>query len=244
MVSPVVLSRDLLQTRARETVSYLRFLRVATLPQAMVSAKAGQVIRNLPRELTHTLKANLLLLLYSAMEATMIKLMDEVHAAWSGAMLAQEHGIDDLHPELFLNVLRHFKSSGDVKSGEMCPPLGPCLVSLYLDDWAAQQKQPANKRRNVFSGNVDSRAIHEALRRFGVVDSPQPLPHLTHTALGSTKGRRNVLAHGEQSFEELGASLSVDALQEDARHVFRTLWAVVLEVETYLLEARYLRQAA
>ena len=70
MSAPTAVTRSLLRERAHEVVAYVRFLRVAVERDATVTATPGQRLA-INKNLTHTLKANLYLLLYSTVEACM-----------------------------------------------------------------------------------------------------------------------------------------------------------------------------
>ncbi|MDP3873774.1 MAG: hypothetical protein Q8Q80_14035 [Methyloversatilis sp.] len=75
----VPLTEALLNERSAEVKTYLDFVKVAVERRAVLTAREGVVVLPLSTELTHTLKANLVLLLYSVTEATLIQLLDEMH---------------------------------------------------------------------------------------------------------------------------------------------------------------------
>lgn len=236
-------SELLLRTRAREVLGYLRFLRIAVEKNPTVTAVSSHGIlqHRMPRSLTYTLKANLYLLLYSAMEATFIQLIDEIHES-----VGENAGsVDNLHSELFLHVVRGFKSSTTgVDVGTTQSPIGAAIIKLWSKEWKNKTKGK-DKRTGAISGNVDGLSMHQHLRRYGVVagDADSPLPHLTHKSLQYAKDRRNMLAHGELGFAELGRGYSVQGLTDDARGVFRTLARVAQHVNGYLVARGYLKDS-
>lgn len=237
-------SELLLRTRAREVLSYLRFLRIAVEKNATITASIahGQLLHRMPRDLTHTLKANLYLLLYSAMEAAFIQLIDEIH----DVIGQNADNVDSLRSELFLQVVRSFKNSQtDVANNTIDAPIGTAVMAFWCQEWKSKTKAK-DKRTGAISGNVDGMSMHQYLRRYGVVagDAKRPLPHLTHKALQLAKDRRNMLAHGELGFAELGRNYSVEELIGDARGVFRTLVSIAQEVNRYLLAQGYLKDSA
>lgn len=238
-MSSAPLSRALLLARAREIQLYLRFLRAAVHTDATLVARDGAVLHRLPRALTHSLKASAYLLLYSAMEALLMQLLAEIRSA----IQRRAPSVDDLHPELFLEVMRSFKSrTADVTADTVTAPIHQSVVQSWLLDYEARGTKRA-KRAAELSGSVDGLSIHLTLHRYGVVGGrkDQPLPHLTHKALESTKALRNQLAHGEDSFESLGQPRSVEAISQDALQVLRVLTRVLREVEAYLAGHRFLR---
>lgn len=231
------LTKELLRDRSHELVVYLKFLKIALNNDALVVARGGELTLQIEKSLTHVMKANVCLLLYSAMEACMVQLLDEMHNAIGDNC----EGADQLNKRLLLVVARHFKHSKTDPSEENTNvPLQKSLFNAWLTDW--KDRTQREKRESGLSGSVDSLAIFKRLSRFGMFppDVTKPPQHLTHTALKSTKWRRNQLAHGESSFADLGQGLAFEELTQDAIGVFRTLKRIAAEVDTFLLEQRYL----
>nr|WP_296339543.1 MAE_28990/MAE_18760 family HEPN-like nuclease [uncultured Acidovorax sp.] len=241
MTHMLPLTKELLRSRAHELLVYLQFLRIALEKDAHVSALGDRVQLPLDKALTHMMKANVCLLLYSAMEACMVQLLDEMHD-----IIGQNcQGADQLNNQLVLMVARHFKASKtNLTTENTSSPLHENLFKTWLVDW--QDRNQREKRQAGLSGSVGSLAIFDRLRRFGVfpADLKKPPAHLTHGALQSTKGRRNQLAHGERSFADLGQDLAFEELCRDALAVFRTLRRVAQEVNVFLQQRRYLAAPA
>lgn len=229
------LTKDLLRSRAHEVVMYLRFLRVALEKDAHISAQSRQL--QLEKALTHVMKANVCLLLYSAMEACVVQLLDEMHDA-----IGQNcQGADQLNNQLLLMVARNFKANkADVTAINTSSPLHESLFNAWLADW--KDRNQREKRQAGLSGSVDSLAIFNRLSRFGVFpsDVKKPPTHLTHSALRTVKERRNKLAHGERSFVDLGQDLAYEELSRDALAVFLTLRRITQEVDIFLSQQGYL----
>lgn len=238
MSTSIELTASLLRIRAREVVGYLRFLRLALENDSYIGADRAGVRQQLNKGVTHTLKANLCLLLYSAMEATLVQLMDEMYEAIGRNC----KGADQLNGQLLLMVARNFK--GRKTDGDEINTRAPLHVSLFqawVADWKALESAK-DKRAVGISGSVDSRAIAKQLRKFGVLpqESQDTPAHLSSPALLRAKNRRNQLAHGEKSFAELGKDLAFEELREDARQVFLILIRVAKEVDSFLTYRRYL----
>ncbi|WP_296508424.1 MAE_28990/MAE_18760 family HEPN-like nuclease [Rhodoferax sp.] len=237
-MSHVPLTDDLLRQRAHEASAYVAFLKVAVERRAVLSARDGEVQFPLGLELTHTLKANLLLLLYSAMEATLIQLLDEMH----DVIGANCSSADDLNAQLLRLVLRTVKKDAKAKVLSSAAPLHTSLFRYWMDDWKSRTSGK-DKRVDGISGSVDSLVIYEQLKKFGVVSptpDDRPPAHLTDQALQKVKNNRNELAHGEKSFTDLGRDLAVPALEADSIAVFETLRKISMEVDNYLQNRRYL----
>jgi len=236
----VPLTESLLSDRSSEVTAYLEFLKVAVERRAVLSAKDGELQFPLTLELTHTLKANLVLLLYSAMEATLIQLLDEMH----DAIGANCSSADALNAQLLRVVLRTVKKDSKTTVLSSASPLHTSLFRYWMDDWTSRTSGK-DKRIDGISGSVDSLVFYEQLKKFGVVamtPNDRPPAHLTDAALQKVKTNRNELAHGEKSFTDLGRDLSVESLATDSLAVFDTLRNIATEVDNYLQDQRYLAQ--
>lgn len=236
----VPLTKSLLSDRSTEVTAYLEFLKVAVERRAVLSAKDGELQFPLTLELTHTLKANLVLLLYSAMEATLIQLLDEMH----DAIGANCSSADALNAQLLRVVLRTVKKDSQTTVLSSASPLHTSLFRYWMDDWTSRTSGK-DKRVDGISGSVDSLVFYEQLKKFGVVaktPNDHPPAHLTDIALQKVKTNRNELAHGEKSFTDLGRDLSVESLATDSLTVFDTLRNIATEVDNYLRDQRYLAQ--
>lgn len=237
MTQLVATTMDLLRTRGREMLSYLTFLDLAVENDAQIIADNGQRQLALDKALTHVFKANVSLLLYSTMEASTVSLLDDMH----DAIGKNCGGADLLNDQLFFVVARSFKGrKTDVTPTNTRRPLHEHLFKAWLNDW--NDRNQREKRQVGLSGGVDSLEIFSQLQRFGVFppDQIKPPPRLAHKALQSTRVRRNRLAHGEVSFEELGQTLAFPLLRAEVRAVFRTLRRVTLEVDAFLQQGLYL----
>lgn len=239
-MSQVSLTESLLNDRSKEVTAYMEFLKVAVERRAVLSAKDGELNFALTLELTHTLKANLILLLYSAMEATLVQLLDEMHDAIGGNCSSA----DALNAQLLRVVLKTVKKDTKGTVSASTSPLHTSLFRYWLDDWASRTSGK-DKRVDGISGSVDGLVFYEQLKKYGVVAqtvNDRPPEHLTNVALQKVKNKRNELAHGEKSFTDLGRDLALQTLESDSLAVFATLKKIAAEVDSYLRDQRYLAQ--
>lgn len=236
----VPLTDELLTERYGEVAAYLDFLKLAVERRATLSVKDGEQTLLLSLELTHTLKANVVLLLYSAAEATLIQLLDEIHDAIGNNC----QSTDVLNGDLLRLVLKTIKNDRKAELIKSVAPLHQSLFAYWISDWKSRAAAK-DKRGDGISGSVDGLVFYRQLKKFGVIaETPDDKPpkHLTNSALQVVKNKRNQLAHGEKSFTDLGRELSVESLEADFLAVFETLRKIATEVEQYLREQRYLAQ--
>ena len=233
---PTALSRTLLSGRAAEVAAYLSFLQAALERGAELHARTLTAPFALDIELTHTLKANTYLLLYNVVEATMTQLIADIHRTvkQSGAAL------DDLHPQMYLHILKRFRVSKVEINDQSAPvPSGSTIIDHWLRDYEMRARDNKNYQ---LSGNVDSKRIREIGRDYGFASLEEGQDtHLSHGSLLTTKNRRNKLAHGELSFRDCGQALAYADLDSDANGLLNCLASVVSHVDDYLTRRLYLR---
>lgn len=223
--------------RREEVFAYLRFLRAALARDSAICfpSQRRRFEFSLNKELTHTLKANTYLLLYNIVEATITQAMDEIHRA----ILNSGAELDELHPKLFMQILRRFQCSKTVATtANTCTPSGHSLIKFWLDDYERQEK--AN-RNYLFSGNIDGRKICEIGVDYGFASGDEVADaHLRHGSLYVAKNKRNQLAHGELSFRDCGRDLIQNQIENDAVNLLRCLQRLIRTVNDYLGQKRYL----
>jgi hypothetical protein len=233
---PTALSHALLHARATEVRAYLAFLQAALERGAELHARTLPAPFALDIELTHTLKANTYLLLYNVVEATMTQLIADIHSAvkQSGAAL------DDLHPQMYLHILKRFRVSRVEINAQSTPvPCGATIIDHWLRDYEICAKGNNNYQ---LSGNVDSKRIREIGRDYGFASLEEGQDtHLSHASLLTTQNRRNKLAHGELSFRDCGQELAYTDVASDANGLLTCLHNVVNHVTDYLKRGLYLR---
>ncbi|MEE9385398.1 MAG: MAE_28990/MAE_18760 family HEPN-like nuclease [Nannocystaceae bacterium] len=90
----------------------------------------------------------------------------------------------------------------------------------------------------LFSGNVDAKKIRETAKAYGFSDKGC----VDGQVLRQVKEHRNDLAHGVESFQDLGKELAAEQLRGLAVTVLWYLRSVLGNVETYLSTQAYLAQ--
>ena len=96
-----------------------------------------------------------------------------------------------------------------------------------------------SKRINVFSGNLDARSIRLLLEAWGIwrdfhVDGEEKLLII--------KNHRNILAHGEKSFREIGRNYTVLEIEKFSECVFQYLSALIKCFSEYIGHEQYIKQ--
>lgn len=177
------------------------------------------------------IKANIVLMLYNVVESTLTKCLERIHEKISKNELKYCDLRKELKKILAIYYGQSIKKSSNVDGAvEYVLQLADfinenvCFNISYRD---LAQKYP------MYSGNLDSREIINVLKKYGIVYEERC------TELKTIKDARNKLAHGEDSFEEIGRNLSIPQLEQMTNRTFRYLEKMINEIKNYLEEERY-----
>jgi len=89
----------------------------------------------------------------------------------------------------------------------------------------------------LFSGNIDARAIRTLLKNWGFADDF----HATGEAkLHDIRNFRNILAHGERAFKEVGKGYSLNDMEKYGEATYNYLLQLVRIVNSYFSDKKYL----
>ena len=163
-----------------------------------------------------TLKATLFLLYYNLMESIVYSmfemLFDEVAVNCSD--------FNQLDPQLQIQY-KKYDNNGTMAEND--------LLKLDLSKYSG--------KITLFSGNIDARAIRTLLKNWGFADDF----HATGEAkLHDIRNFRNILAHGERAFKDVGKSLSLSDMQKYGTVTYKYLSQIVSVANLYFEEKKYL----
>lgn len=213
--------------RSREVSKYFIFLK--SLEQGstqlrMKGFKENQRIKKIDDELLKTLKASGFLLLYNLVEATMRNGIEAIF----DELQSQGVSYDQVKPELKKIVLKNLKKRNPDELVSSIESISLDIITVGFD------------KQDLFSGNVDGRLIRNIAKDYGF----SPKTDYGKTGDGKDlriiKDNRNKLAHGFNSFAEIGKDKSADELVEIKNKVVKYLREILENIEQYLAEQEYL----
>lgn len=198
-----------------------------------VPTKSGVAPRIIREDLSlKILKATSFLLIYSLVEATV---RDSVESIWDSVYRTHSSPLD-LRESLRVTWVGAEFRKKDVFSAS---------ASHYRDTAcdilnAVALRSPPRVNFKVIGagGNVGKKAIETICSQHGI-GFVAPKNTRGGVDLDDVKGRRNVLAHGEQTFEEVGSLYTVSDLKDIKRRVAAYLRHYVKKVEKYIEEESY-----
>lgn len=221
------------EERKSEVIEYLSFIH--TLTKDMVNeeymynsySNKSLVITNISSKLERILIANSFLLLYNLVEATISMSIEEIFNTITDERVS------------FIAVSEKIKTiwikqqTDDLKNGATYDKLNrkvtdiaQCVLRPYIE---------LDKDKFGFSGNLDAGVISKLADNYGFRSAQKPADKLR-----VIKTKRNHLAHGNFSFSDIGKDYSVDDLESFKTQTFDYLDAVIIEIEAYINDKKYL----
>jgi len=212
---------------------YFRFLDYLESNSSILNSLKIAANDEINLELPKIMKANAFVMLYNLVESTIKNNLWEIFQQIKISQLSYS----DLTYEL-KNVVLLKKAPIDFKTkDETITKQIISIIEKALTDFS--EYFPKNKQQiNFETGNLDIEKIKNTFISHGIAPVPQ-----THTdqveAFSVTVRNRNHLAHGDQTFGELGKNYSFLQINEYKNYIFEYLDRTISETENYILQKRY-----
>lgn len=163
-----------------------------------------------------TLKATLFLLYYNLMESIVYSifemLFDEVTVNCSD-FSQLDHQLQTQY--------KNYDKDGTMAEND--------LLKLDLSKYSG--------KITLFSGNIDARAIRTLLKKWGFADD---FHAAGEAKLYDIRNFRNILAHGERAFKEVGKGYSLNDMEKYGEATYNYLLQLVVIVNSYFSNKMYL----
>ena len=189
-------------------------------------------------DLQGTLKSASILLLYNLMEFTVIENIEEIHNAISDEKLVYGQISDEIQ-KLWLNqYYEKFKETSNNHKNILTNL--KLMVDTHLKNNIPVKLDFTNKdKRNPdTSGNIDARKIRSVAEKYGI--NFQDTNLITKALnLKKIKDKRNSLAHGNESFLEVGSNITFPELKILKEDTVLFLDAFIDSVEHYITNKNY-----
>ena len=220
-----VIRQDLL-TRKEETENILHFAHYILNNPSKFKGEEFDVLN-----ISTSLKSNIILMLYNAVEATVTGCLKKIHSE----IRLENIKYSDLTPALqkiCIGYHRRLLSRQPDIDGEVNAIID-IIKLLNSETNFILSFEELSKHYQLYSGNLDSKKIGNVLKKYGTTFDKKC------SELKIIKDKRNSLAHGEQSFEEVGRELTLEQLTVMSDRSFKYLENMVAEVENFLLNKGY-----
>lgn len=201
----------------------------------------------LDSELLKILKSNTILLFYNLVEGTFSSIMNE----FIGSISREQSKFKELETsikKIWLRYKHKSFSTNDKKTEDYILQVMESIIDEVVEIKPKEIKDAelgtriisdyeaysAETRANEISGNLDSRKIKEIFKQYGLPDIT-----ISCDSLLKVKNKRNSLAHGNETFAQVGASFTIEDLYKMKIEIVNFLLHLLNETSLYLNEKRY-----
>ncbi|EEW1918843.1 TPA: hypothetical protein OKD15_003760 [Escherichia coli] len=170
------------------------------------------------------LKASLYIALYNNIEAVIYSILERIHEEVSVCEYKKvTPDIKNMIIEYYLPAVSGKKRNFAIKN--------IADFNLKLPSFSQYQN-----KKNVFSGNLDVKAIREIFKKYGIIFKY----NINSTLILEVKNKRNKIAHGECSLSDAGKNVKLEGLKKTVTSVECLLNECMLQTEDFLMNHRYL----
>lgn len=180
-----------------------------------------------------SMKANIIMMLYNAVESTVSQCLEKVHDRINANNLKYEELSDDIKKLIAVYYGHSIDQANNVDNAMEYVLRFSDFINGNVNISISYEE--LTKKYQMYSGNLDTREILNVLKKYGINFEQRC------SELKTIKDYRNKLAHGEESFEEIGRTLSVQQLQEMENRTFEYLETMITEITKYLDEEKFKR---
>jgi hypothetical protein len=200
------------EDRKRQVRHYL-----AIVVAAERKATLGRTTRTQERRLL-TLRAGTFLLLYNLIESTIRRAVDAIH----DRIVTEQIPFPALNLQLRKEVIRRFILDAKPDKNHTMSDFPAEFVAIALDQGIK------------LSGNVDARRIRELAECYGFSSDTDRERTWSGADLLTIKSQRNALAHGFQSYEDVGRDYPAKELLAINRRSISYMREILTNISAYL----------
>ena len=213
------------KSRALEVRDYCKM--IVTLEKIIDSKGHPSERLRVSDDLFKTLKAGAYLVIYNLVESTMRNAIQAIY----DELRTEGVSYADARDELKRVALRNLKNI-NLSDKDAHLRMGDISTNILTIGFRADQ---------LFSGNVDAKAIRDKAEEYGFSSTTDPKRTHNGAPLLTIKTNRNDLAHGVKAFTEVGRGVSAVNLFRDQQRIARYLLDILVHVRNYLDTQEYRR---
>ncbi len=221
------LIREDLNIRAKEIDNYIDLLIFIEDTKYIINDTRG--IHKIDVTLKSTLKGMVFLLLYNLTEATMRESIAHIH----DKMDEKAVEFNQLKETIRKEILKRAKSEKiDIEN----------LLKNTTLSISKQLTRATFNKKNLFSGNIDHHEVTEQAKIYGFITDTDYKKTKHGENLKTIKNKRNDLAHGNDSFAEIGKNYAISDLNEFAKEIIAYLDKITTHIADYVNAQNYLNE--
>jgi MAE_28990/MAE_18760-like HEPN len=189
--------------------------------------------------LIKTLKANGFLLLYNLTESTIKNAVGVIFETIVKDKVKYEDTIEHIKKDFIKFIKKRVSTDNFVL---LVNNISEDLFSYCLSVKENLTDTQPRYLKELFSGNVHAGTISDLAKRFGFSSKTKPRVTNNGKALETIKDKRNDLAHGVFSFQEVGKDYTETELVKMKDQVIAYLSQILDNIETYINNKDYLHR--
>ncbi len=216
-------------TRKEEIENYFRFLKIFDDDNTRVKyiENDKEVTKIIESKFLTILLANAFLILYNLIEATVRNSIIELYLKIEEDNISFETLNDNLK-KLWIKQKTDNLKEGNFRQDKLREHIMNIAQSILEKETIKLSKDSID-----LSGNIDAQKIRELAQQIGFETTSDG------RNLVNIKNKRNKLAHGEQTFYDVGKDYSVNDLFELKNETFVYLEDVINKIGRYIIEKLY-----
>lgn len=217
--------RDDFNKRKSEIEVYVKYIKIFDDDDTKLSynIEGVQEIKKIEQDFLTTLTANSFLLLYNIIESTIRNSVVEIYENIKDDEITFDH-LSDKFKKLWTNFeIKPHINSESIKDFviEFANRIKSNESVIFSEEWMS------------FSGNLDANEIRRLAAKMGFQTTSDG------RNLVEIKEKRNRLAHGEQTFYDVGRNYSVNDINTLKNEVFNYLDDVIEKIGNFIDEKQY-----
>ncbi len=218
------------ENRKNEIDNYIDFLIIFDSEDTKINyIKDGKLINeNIQNQFQITLIANAFLILYNLIESTVRNSIIEIYECIKNDKLSYSELSENMKKLWIKKEINSIKEKKNItKEHNLIYKLADNILNneiiLFSNKWLD------------YSGNLDADKIRKLASTIGFQYSTNG------RNLEEIKDKRNRLAHGEQTFYDVGKDFSVREIEKLKNETFDYLSDVIIKIEEFILNKKYLK---
>lgn len=171
-------------------------------------------------------KANMLLMLYNFVEATVSNTIDIIRKTIHND---DQTNFDNLNDKIKEQIIKDLKKNISPENfSKLCSNISNDIIKLSF------------RKEEISKGNIDNETISDLSKIYGFNVNNSNYTETGHGKnLVSIKDRRNDLAHGTYSFAEVGKDYSIQDLEKFKNQTIKYIEFIIINIEFYLNNKDY-----
>lgn len=229
--------------RKKEIEEYLDFLQHICIANVIIQKESNDTPFRPTTLIRHILTANVYLLLYNLVEATIIKCGKALENEFSEIPISELSKLSTVFTDCWI---KHTAQVNKPSSKERFDGAKKLYQKLTSNDEKIEMKFDFSK-----SGTLTDKIIKEIFEKYNIsIELPQELKEeLFHQQLNNGKGvmesikdKRCALAHGEISFGDCGKDISVNDVERITISTFHYIEFVIEQVGNFIDNKEYFKK--